>query len=192
MKVSKQTSKLLSPFVLVWIMLASTPVSAIPISAIDNGPGVETGSWTINLGFVSGNFDSVELFIENDTGAGPFENDGASNFSVGGWSAQLINPGYSLLAGPTTNTITYDWHFAGDITQSVNVDLFLYDSGSLIGSARFLFSNGEFLAITDVRDASGVKYDRTPVPEPAVLALMGIGLLGFGVRRLRWNGRIEA
>ena len=170
---------------LVFCGLSSSIAQAVSIEPIIDGGAVVTNSWQINTGFSASSYDTFEAFIQDDTGAGPFELPGIDNFSTGGWSAQLINPGYVLGTGPTTfGSLNFDMHFAGDITQSVNVDIFVYTAGNILGYGQWRFSNGSVDPIAyGVNDPTGKNYDRTAVPEPATLALMGLGMAGLGFIR---------
>lgn len=57
------------------------------------------------------------------------------------------------------------------------------DSGATILSiAFFTGTGGDFVGIDDIRYGTA---GTTPVPEPATLSLLGVGLLGFGLMRRR-------
>ena len=75
------------------------------------------------------------------------------------------------------------------IAEAVNVDLFAYVSGTLLGGLELQFNSGNYLGYTSANDPTGQNYNRVAsVPEPSVLALMGIGLAGMGFSRKRMKG----
>ena len=166
-------------------IMSALSVQAAPI-LISGSAGVDTGSWQIDISAsVSPNPDMMEAFIQDDGGAGPFEGPGLSDFVPSTWAGQLINPGYALASGPSTASLEFVMHFLGDINSSVSVDFLFYAVGDLVGVANLQFIGGSISGSGDVHDPTGVDYDRTPVPAPPTIALLGIGVAGIGYQRRR-------
>ena len=187
-----QVMRLLAGFVLA---LSVSMAHATLMVSPPSDPAVVTGSWLLGTFPLTSSspYDTLEFFIQDDTGAGPFEDPAvheAVHFVLTPtFTTQLINPGYVLATGPATTTTHFNLFFAGDIAEAVNVDLFAYVSGTLLGGLELQFNSGNYLGYTSANDPTGQNYNRVAsVPEPSVLALMGIGLAGMGFSRKRMKG----
>ena len=154
-------------------------------------------SFVLDAGVWNTSATSVEYFITSPPGL-EFEPPGASDLGTE-WSASIINPAYVLLTGPAT-TIFPDLHLAGVQPNPVEMTIFFWVGKPLEGilsssgwaywesGSRTSASSG--CTISEPNDNCSAAYvssfDRSAVPEPATLALFGLGLAGIPfVRRRR-------
>jgi hypothetical protein len=182
----------LSLFFLLPFLLVCTSAMALTITV---GEATESDSWLLNLTLYGNIYPNVtlETFIISDDGAGPFHNDGMTNFSEAGWSAQLINPNYSLANGPFNYPLDWQYDFAGDSTRTMKFDLIAWIGDPLIpdnlGGAWGINWSGQDGYLVHPEDLTGFNYDRSaaPVPEPATMLLLGTGLVGLaGIGRKKF------
>lgn len=176
--------------ILVGVQLG-TPVSAAADWTKFQTVGLYPGDW----------FDTMEVFIVGDTGAGPFQTPGISGLNQPGWSASLVNPGYVVASGPATQGLAWDFHFAGDMNETVSLDTLLWQDGvydTLTFASRYDYVNGSMANLNErfdppysfLQHPDGIGYDRS-VPEPSAVCLWASGLAGMllmGWRRR--NGRM--
>lgn len=179
--------------------------SAVPTSGAGTGANISGADWTQpGFGcFGCPNTDTIEYFIVNDGGAGPFMPSAltADIYTPAGWTGQTINPYYALATGPTASgAVGFDVNFAGSITSTLTLDDLVWlggVGGTLVAAGEFVYDNGSWgntafqctsLPCSSLFD-NGTNYNRTPsVPEPSSFLLLGSGLAGlwlWGRRRFR-------
>jgi hypothetical protein len=178
------------------------------MATLIGGTSTHSNSWKTDILFDADvySFDTFEAFIIADTGAGPFQNDGAFEFSKVSWSASLINPNYSLASGDSFDDwLVWYWDFAGDSNQWLSMDLLFWDGGvggNLDFAANFDYEFGLIGNVEQGWDSpdgtyaflqhpDGSGYDRssrfpdtgngggTPIPEPATIFLLAAGIFGL-------------
>ena len=178
------------------------PVSS---SALTTGEGEidSTKSWTLlNSPWYDASglgFDQLETFIIGITY--PFHEDGQYDYTVGGWSATLINPKYSNATGPEIGpygNMKWDEKHVGNLFNGMSVvrDYMAWNDGTLVEAGRGSFNVGGSTGQWNIYneqwvdypistfDPNGDIYDRSPVPVPTTLLLFGSGLMGLaGVRK---------
>ena len=171
------------------ISLMGTTASAVPYAT--PGGAVESGSWSSATWLVGGvDFDSLELFIKSDTGAGPFAPDGAESLNLPSWSATLVNENYVHLAGTLTQFIEFDLHFEGDLTETLSFDILFWTGGvggTFTGGLNVVYQGSNSWGVFPSFTANN-PYDRTvtsAIPEPSSALLFAAGALVFATKTSR-------
>ena len=172
------------------MLLALAAVMCLPgmAMALPNGPSY-TGpgnSWVYNWTNGYSTWDFMEAFIVS----------GDADFDAGiggGTSGALVNPHYATATwAPATSWSSIAFNFADPLVTSspwVSVDVITWNSGGLFEAFQ-IFNIPSGAAVNNYTMLSGTsgwsenQYDRTAVPEPATVLLLGLGFIGIaGIRR---------
>jgi hypothetical protein len=131
------------------------------------------------------NFTKIEGFIVSDPAITEWEGLTPQN---PGWSSQIVNPSYSVMSGPATRSLNLATIFSGDKYDGFVLDLVVWRNNNVIGAERITAGSNYSYEEFNVRDSAVLSmlssYNRSPVPIPSAIWLLGAGLIGFiGVRR---------
>ena len=141
------------------------------------------------------NFSHIYRYID---AIDPFDGFGISNGNIAETGATAATG--SIIFASTTNFVSFDW-----LTINGNCVITAFDasnnvlstfvgnssngnngSGVIYGTNTINATGIKYLALHDDGGSVGISnltYDRNPVPEPATMLLLGIGLLGAGIIR---------
>ena len=143
-------------------------------------------SWDFTTDPTPNQVDTLLLFIELPSTA-TFAGTGFNMLPANtGWSNSLKNSQYAYASGPATNYLNaFSTNFTGTVPAGTYVDWYAYSggiNGTLVEEYRQTVGDQySFVAITTPRDDPS--HNLVPLP-PSVL-LLGSGLLGLGLLRLR-------
>jgi hypothetical protein len=140
------------------------------------------------------NYDKIDFFITT-TGI-TWSSNGVNNFSASSWSSQIINPTYVLATGPpATSTVNWTMNFTGTAPGVFNFDYIVYTGPTVVSAYHMILNYGNWNSSENTGGGTGgwspisdlqhlpTSYNRTAVPLPGTLLLLGSGLLGFLVFR---------
>jgi hypothetical protein len=189
--------KYLYAIVIMFFMAASAHVQAVPVMFTYTG----TVDSVNNVGGLTSVGDAVTVEVIADNGGSSLSSQNwviadtlSATFTAGSYGASFIDSWFtsSLVTGFTTDgagsLIIAEWLGTGS-TSSTSTDnfgngVYLSNVGVIASNSGSIFSTPQF---TIISAWSGPTLVNGAVPEPAILALMGLGLAGIGFSRLSNN-----
>ena len=142
--------------------------------------------WLQNTSATGGSqFDKIEMFLMDDKGL-DFE---SLADITNPWTGSIINPDFGLVEGGQISSVNFRTWFTGNPVVGFSFDILTWLGDELVaaewatyvgGSTNYGWTNGSYTLTGFDPDA----YDRSPVPIPTGVWLLGSGVLGIvGLRR---------
>ncbi|MGB8990961.1 MAG: hypothetical protein WCD80_02790 [Desulfobaccales bacterium] len=172
----------------VLMVLSLAAVICLPGTAFATIASIDglIADWTQQFNENGVNYDHMEVFMIS--GGSVWTGTGFSAFSDASWSGAIINPGYAQAAGNATTNMNFN--LSGTDVGPPNVfsfDFLAWDGPILTGTlkehAGATYNGGWIIGnpfVSNVND-----YDRSTVPLPPSVLLLGTGLVGLGFLRRR-------
>jgi len=150
-----------------------------------SGSAIPTGSWTQQFNESGvGPFNNMVFTIDtpgvtwgdtaNPTGINAFNpSDGYDWGSTNSNGGKTVWAFYNYYGVPYPSDLNFNLTFSSDQGTPLGFDFFTYDDQKLVDRGHAGWNGGGW----------DIKTYSTSTPEPATLTLLGIGLIGAGIRR---------
>lgn len=177
--------KTVSLFLLLAALVSIVPARAALIPLGDIGLG---NSWKQRFSATNlYNFDTIRLDLVPVVGQSTFEPPVFKNsFSNSGWGELPgSSASFAMSMGPDTQANAFDLWFTDLPANGVTFKYAAYDGATWRDSALLRFQNSSWqqIQLNPEQWDPGTIQAVTPVPEPASLLLLGLGLAGVGAAR---------
>jgi hypothetical protein len=133
-------------------------------------------------------FDKIEVFmLDGTTLTLPF----FISFDHAGWSSSVVNGSYSVATGPTVTPsalLYYSFQIPDPSSTPRNFDYLVWNDDHLVATQHVTWGPGWSMPYFNgdgILASNGTEYDRSAVPLPPSLLLLGSGLVGLGCLRRR-------
>ena len=165
------------------VMLGLAAVICLP--GLASADYVQTWSENGLYGGTYKTWDTAEAFLR--TPAISWAGTGLTIESGTGWTAALINPQYALATGSAYDVQNSEnFNFTTSTTAgSFSFDWVLSSGGNIVGVDHLTWTSGGGWTGTEIPSASAPVENRSPVPLPPTLLLLGSGLVGLLLLRQR-------